>query len=223
MEMRIYEILRVTSYIVISLAILIALFTTNRRTSKEFKILLFFLIATGLNTLVIRITSNHQIRNHFIQNIYNYIRFPLLAWAYFHFFKTRRSNWYKLSIAFWLITPLILLYSLVDYGWNTLHTPYMVAGSVFVIICALLYFFFLFNADNVLQPFRFPLFWSSVGLFFYFLSILPSFGMFNLLMADDLVLAKRVFILSNAMAIVMYSLISFDFLIQWKQQKSLTF
>jgi hypothetical protein len=223
MEMHIYDFLRITIYVVISLAILIALFTTNKRTSKEFKILLFFLIATGLNTLIIRITSNHQIRNHFIQNIYNYIRFPLLAWAYFHFFKTRHSNWYKISFALWLMTPLLIVYSLIHNGWNTLNTPYMVAGSVFVIICALLYFYFLFNADNVLQPFRFPLFWSSVGFFFYFLSILPSFGIFNLLMADDLLLAKRIFILSNAMGIILYSLISLDFLIQWKQQKNSTF
>jgi hypothetical protein len=190
-----------------------------RQSFRPYKWLMVYLIVTLINTVALGITGKMGIRNHFIANIYQYLRFPLLAWIYlllFEWQKQKKANF--LPVLLWIITPPFFVYCLIELGINKLHTPYVLAGSVFIILSILVFFYNMFTSEVELSPFVYPFFWTSLGLFFFFLLLMISRGIMTTLIAN-IQLAKVVSIVLNSYNCILYSLIGVDFLIAWKQTR----
>lgn len=213
------SVLNILSLAIIGMATVIGIIIAPKLASKPYMLLMVYLIITFINSTALNITGSMQIRNHFLVNIYIYLRFPLLAWIYYLLFKWQKQKGFYLSILLWLITPFFLTYGLLDLGGNQLHTPYVVAGSAIIIVVILLYFYHLFKSEMLVSPLHYPLFLTSIGLFFFFLLLMPSRGIINFLITSNRVAGIQASIILQAYNCILYSLISIDFLIAWKQTR----
>jgi hypothetical protein len=198
---------------------IIALVTVRRNSTLVYKLLAAFMVLTALHSVIMPVLGHLQIRNHFQQNNYMHLRFPLLALVYYLSFRRFNSRGVWLCILLWCLTPVFLWTNCRAMGWNTVHTPYLVAGSATMIACILMYLYHMFASDTV-RPTAYPLFWSSIGLLFLFLTVIPSVGLLNLLVANNLLLAQHAAISLVFVNYITYSMIAADFIIQWKQQKA---
>jgi hypothetical protein len=213
------SVLNILSLAIIGIATVIGIVIAPKISSLPYKLLMVYLIITFINSTALNITGSLQIRNHFIANIYMYLRFPMLAWIYYLLFKWQKSKGYYLSVLLWLITPVFLIYGLVDLGGNQLHTPYVVAGSAIIIVVILLYFYQLFKSEMLVSPLHYPFFLTSIGLFFFFLLLMPSRGIINFLITSNMVAGIQASIILQAYNCILYSLIGIDFIIAWKQTR----
>jgi hypothetical protein len=213
------SVLHNIALVIIGIATIIGIIIAPKLASKPYKLLMAYLIITFINSIALSITSNLHIRNHFIVNIYMYLRFPLLAWIYHLIFKWQQQKGYYLSLLLWIITPPLLIYCLVELGGNQLHTPYMIAGSVIIILAILFFFYHMFASEDLITPLKYPFFWTSVGLFFFFLLLMPSRGIINILISSNVVAARQASIILQVYNCILYSLIGIDFIIAWKQTR----
>jgi hypothetical protein len=213
------SVLGIIALVIIGIATVIGIVIAPKISTLPYKLLMVYLIITFINSTALNITGSMQIRNHFLVNIYIYLRFPLLAWIYYLLFKWQKSKGYYLSVLLWLITPVFLIYGLVNLGGNQLHTPYVVAGSAIIIVVILLYFYQLFKSEMLLSPLHYPLFLTSIGLFFFFLLLMPSRGIINFLITSNMVAGIQASIILQAYNCILYSLIGLDFLIVWKRAR----
>lgn len=213
------SVLGIIALVIIGIATVIGIVIAPKISSLPYKLLMVYMIITFINSTALNITGSMQIRNHFLVNIYIYLRFPMLAWIYYLLFKWQKRKGYYLSVLLWLITPFFLIYGLLDFGGNQLHTPYVVAGSAIMILVILLFFYNMFASTEILTPLTYPFFWTSLGLFFFFLLLMPSRGIINFLITSNTVAARQASIILQAYNCILYSLISLDFLIAWKQTR----
>jgi hypothetical protein len=213
------DLLSNISQVIIGIAMLLGIMIAPRQPEKVYRWLMLYMIITLINSLALTITGNMGIRNHFILNIYVYLRFPLIGLIYFEIYKWQRRRKFWLPILFWFITPVLLLYSLNMEGWNKAHTTYIIVGSAFAIVCILIYFYNMFAQENPGNPMNYPLFWTSIGLFFFFLLLMPTRGILNTLVSTNLLLGKQASLVLQAYNCILYSLISLDFLMVWKRYR----
>ncbi|MCU0395370.1 MAG: hypothetical protein MUF29_05650 [Chitinophagaceae bacterium] len=195
--------------------------TIKRQSSPILKLLAAYIVLTAIHAILLTTLGMvFHMRNHFQQNNYMYLRFPLLALIYYLSFRQFKSRGIWLCILFWCLTPFFLWFNFQAFGWNTIHIPYLTAGATMVILCVVLYLYNMLASDRVLNPARYPLFWTSIGLLLLFLTVLPSRGLLYLLVNNNLLLAQHASIPLFLMNLITYSMISADFIIQWKQQKA---
>jgi hypothetical protein len=203
----------------IAIALCIGLICTNRSSHISYKLLNIFLAVTLCNEVLCFILKKQYINTHLNYNIYYYFRFPFLGFIYY---KLHPS--YKIVpslVKFFLaLTVILFLLSLYLYnGITKLHTIYLLAGGIFVILLSLLHFYILLKNEDAINPFQARFFWVATGLFFYFLGILPFLGILNFLVKKDLIFASHQLIIAKLLSVLLYSLIMIDYLIQWKQMK----
>jgi hypothetical protein len=212
------EFLFYLSSIIIVISAVLGIIIGPRQSFRPYKWLMVYLIVTLINTVALSITGTMGIRNHFIANIYQYLRFPLLAWIYFLLFRWQQQKGFYLSGLLWVITPIMLIYCLIEFGYDKLHTPYVLAGSSIMVLMILMFFYGMFASDVLITPLKYPFFWTSLGLFFFFLLLMITRGIINTLISNVQV-AKVASIALQAYNCILYSLISIDFLIAWKQTR----
>ena len=203
----------------IALSALTGLLLWNPSTPAPYKLLTVFLMITFLNESTCFILKKEGIRTHILYNTYYYIRFPLIGWMYYKL--VYRNQFFSLFIRAFL-TLSIGLFFLCLYlydGFTKLHTVYLLAGGIFTIALCLMYLLSLLRNDEIINPFVTPFFWISTGFFFFFLGVLPYLGMINFLVKNYAIFAEQPLILVKLLSILLYSLISIDFLVQWKQTK----
>lgn len=203
------------SLVFIAMATITGIWISPKLRSRPYQLMMVYLIITLLNTIALTITARYQIRNHAIGNLYQYLRFPLLAWIYFELFKWQKRKGYYLPILLWIMTPFLLLYCLFELGLHTFHTPYVLAGSVFVILCILLFLYNMFASEEMLSPFHYPFFWSSLGMFFFLLLLMITRGIVTTLISN-VQAAKIASVVLQAYNCILYSLISLDFIMARK-------
>lgn len=206
------------SSVIIVISALLGMIIGPRQSFRPYKWLMVYLVVTLINTLALSITAKMGIRNHFIANIYQYLRFPLLAWIYFHLFHWQHQKGFYLPVLLWVITPIMLIYCMIALGFDKLHTPYVLAGSSMMVLIILLFFYGMFASDVLITPLKYPFFWTSLGLFFFFLLLMITRGIINTLISNMQV-AKIAAIVLQAYNCILYSLISIDFLIAWKRAR----
>ena len=182
------------------------------------KLLLLFLIVTFFNESICYFLKQKLISTVPAYNIYYYFRFPILGWIYFEGMGKTKAASIILKI-FLVLTLVLFALNIAIYSLFRLHTSYLLAGGVFIIFFSLVYFYNMINCDNLMNPFISPFFWVGTGFFLYFLGVLPSLGVLNILTKKNFIIASQQLIMSKSLSIVLYSLISFGFYLQWKQQK----
>lgn len=212
------EFLFYLSSVIIVISALLGIMVGPRQSFRPYKWLMVYLVITVINTLALSITANMGIRNHLIANIYQYLRFPLLAWIYFQLFHWQHQKGFHLPVLLWVITPIMLIYCMIALGFDKLHTPYVLAGSSIMVLIILLFFYGMFASDVLITPLKYPFFWTSLGLFFFFLLLMITRGIINTLISNMQV-AKIASIVLQAYNCILYSLISLDFLIAWKRAR----
>jgi hypothetical protein len=204
------------SLVFIAMATITGILIGPQLKSRPYQLMMVYLIITLVSSIALTITARYQIRNHAISNLYQYLRFPILAWIYFELFKWQKRKGKYLPKLLWILTPIVLVYCLVELGVHKLHTPYVMVGSVFIILCILLFLYNMFASEVLLSPFHYPFFWSSLGMFFFLLLLMITRGIMTTLISNIQV-AKVASIVLQAYNCILYSLISFDFILARKQ------
>jgi hypothetical protein len=191
-----------------------------KRTSPLWNILLLpFLFITFANETLCYFLKNNLINTTLSYNLYYYFRFPLLGFVYYDAMNRNRLSslilrWFLVVSAFFFVFNI--------YTYKTLfklQTNYLLAGGLFIILFSLIYLYQLIKAEVLTNPIITPFFWVCMGFLLYFLGIIPFLGVLNILAKKSLVIAAQQFIISKSLSIVLYTLISFGFYLQWKQTK----
>ncbi len=202
----------------IGLSIICGLVFTKRSSHIAYKILLVFLIVTFCNEVMCYFLKSH-LPTFIFYNIYYYFRFPVIGLIFHKIFgkKTKSINlfintFYIISVPFFFLC--IYLYK----GLNKeLHNIYLLTGILFVIINCLIFFYRSLRSEEIINPFDFTFFITTVGLFLYFLGCLPFLGTFNFMLKHyPSIIANRI-IITKSLSIMLYSLISIDYYLQWKK------
>ena len=162
-------------------------------------------------------------RTYVFYNIYYYFRFPMLGLIFQTILAKRNKPAVYFITGFYFISLLLffIFYDLYGGLFKQVHTSYLLIGGVFVIINCLLLFYQSVKEEELMGPFSFPFFLCSVALFLYFLGILPFFGVINILVKKNYYTASfNPSLISRSLSIIIYSLISIDYFLQWKRMKS---
>jgi len=101
-----------------------------------------------------------------------------------------------------------------------LHSNYQLSGGLFVIILCLIHFYNILKKSKNENPLTTAFFWTAAGLFFYFLGILPFYGIINVLLNKAMIFAGEYLMLIKSLSIFLYTLIGIDFYIQWIHLRS---
>lgn len=203
----------------IALAIIAGLIFLQRSSPLWHKVLLLFLVVTFLNETICFFLKKELISTIVYYNGYYYFRFPILAWVYFDAIKQN-----KLSAPFFksfiVISFVMLIFNTFYYpNFFVLHTNYLLTGGLFIVFSSLIYLYSLIKTEPIVNPLTKPFFWISSGFLLYFLGVIPFLGVINLLSTKSFAIASQQFIISKSLSIVLYSLISFGFYLEWKQKK----
>lgn len=205
---------------IIFLTVISGLVFTKKSSHFSYKLLLVFLVVTLLNEVVcFYIKTNRLGSTYVFYNLYYYFRFPILGWMFLYLFQ---NKFQKIFVYFFLILSIIFFLLNVFYfhGFNSLHSNYLLAGGIFVIILCLVHFYNILKNSRKENPLTTPFFAVATGLFFYFLGILPFFGIINLLLKKDIIFVSQYLTLVKSLSIFLYTLIGVEFYIQWKRLKS---
>jgi hypothetical protein len=184
-----------------------------------YKLLLPFLFITLTNETFCYFLKKDLINTTLYYNIYYYFRFPILGFIYYDAMK--QKNFLALLLKIFLVISVFFLIGNIS-AYKTLHklhTNYLLAGGLFIILLSLIYLYQLLKAEILVNPLLTPFFWVSTGFLLYFLGIIPFIGVLNILTKKSLVIATQQFIISKSLSIVLYTLISFSFYLQWKRTK----
>ena len=203
----------------ILLSVLCGLFFIKKTSHISYSIFLAFLIITVMNeTLCFYIKESRAGSTYPLYNVYYYIRFPILGLVYFHVYTSSIQK--RIVILFWVASVLFLAVNLFYYsGLNKLHSNYLFFGGLFVILLCLFHFYNILKMAGKRNPLRTNFFWISTGFFFFFLGMLPFYGIINLLLKNNMIFVSEYLATIKTLSILLYSLISVDFYLNWKHQK----
>lgn len=186
----------------------------------SYKLLVTFLIVTLINeTGCFYIKSNHLGSTYLFYNFYYYFRFPIFGSMFLCLFQSRYQRF--IVYLFFIVSLIMFVLNVFYfYGLRRLHSNYLLSGGIFVVIFSLVHFYNILKNSKKYNPLTSPFFCTTIGLFFYFLGILPFFGIINLLLKKDIIFVSEYLVLIKSLSIFLYILISIDFYIQWKHSKS---
>ena len=158
----------IIAYITLIVSVGTGIFFYKKLQPKWLRLVTWFLLFTLLTELTgIAFIFYTKKSNHFIFNFYILIQF--LFYFYF-FYKTFEQR--NLKSLTQLMAVIFVIYYLYNIFWGTGFFIFSAAsnsiGSIFIIICCLLYFVSLFQSELNLNYFRIPMFWMATGLLFYF-------------------------------------------------------
>jgi hypothetical protein len=201
----------------ITLSVAAGLLSLRNKLMLPLKLFIIFLCYTLANEVVALFIKGS---NHWLYNIYYYIRFPLLSLIYLQLLVTPVLK--KIIIGFLISLPLWFAISFYYIGgFYKLHTPTMLAGSVAVVYMSTSYLYELLRYPDEDSLFRKPFFWISTGLLFYFLGIVPYIGSINYLVKKHMDLAMRLYYIIYILNVVMYTLFVVAFISTWSRRKSI--
>jgi hypothetical protein len=182
-------------------------------------LLIIFLGVTLVNEITCYFLKRELINTIVYYNIYYYFRFPILGFIYFD--ATRRSHFSRYFFKIFIVISIsFLIINIYKYHtFSRLHTNYLLAGGLFIITFSLFYLYRLIKSDLLTNPLITPFFWVCIGFLLYFLGILPFLGVINILAKKSMVIASQQLVISKSLSIVLYSLISFGFYLQWRQTR----
>lgn len=206
---------------VIGISLIVGLTFLKKASPLWHVLLVIFLFITLTNEITCYFLKKELISTIPYYNIYYYFRFPILGFIYFDAMDRNKIAGYFIKI-FIGLSIIFLIVNLYNYQTlYKLHTNYFLFGGVFIIIFSLFYLYQLLRSDTLTNPLITPFFWICIGFLLYFLGVLPFLGAINILAKKSLVIASQQLIISKSLSIILYSLISFGFYLQWKQTRSI--
>lgn len=204
----------------IALSVICGLIFTKKLSHIAYKLFIVFLAVTLFNEVFCYFMKMYMDTQVFY-NIYYYFRFPYLAFIFHTVFTKKKKYIHYFTWSFYIASIVLFFVCMNLYHGisGQLHTLYLAVGGTFVIINCLLLFYESVKSEEIIKPFAYPFFLCSMALFLYFLGILPFFGIINFLTAKGGNYLNPTLI-ARLLSIVIYSLISVDYYLQWKRMKS---
>jgi len=203
-----------SSYIFIILPFIVLLtgiLTFKKYKNSKLKYFLFFIFYAFLTELSSYYIGFILRKSTFL--IYNiYILLSTIFYLLLFYFYIKRNNFFiKLML---IIFVAFYLYNYI-FIQNTLYTSQtntLLLGSIFIIISAIFLFVELLNSDDILIINKLLLFWVSIGIFLFYVGIVPIF-----VMADFLNYRGLFDYIILSLNIIMYSCFVIGFIISKKE------
>lgn len=188
--------------------------------ARSIRFIYFFalssLIAETFGFYFLKISVNEKL-NDLNFNVYTFLEIGLIAL----FFK---ENFHKLYLGNFILffSSLLLIFNLyltINWGSEIIsNKSFWLIIGIYHTFLSLFYFY-----QAIIQhidAFREPAFWVSFGLLaFYGCGFLLT-GFINYLVKIDLLLARQVYSLNHFLNIILYSSITYSFVLEWKRKKS---
>lgn len=205
----------------ILISILVGFVFVKKQSQLAFRLLLIYIVITFCNELYCYYLLNHLVVSTVPNyNIYFYVRFIFLGGIFLNIFRQYKKLYKIIFLLFCGLSIFLFFYCYQKYnGFGLLHTEYFFAGCCFIIISCLLYLLDLYQRSDDLPLLDNVFLISTVGLLLYFIGVMPFTGIINYLAKNNLILVDYQKTISKSLSIVFYSLLAFDFYIQWKNLK----
>ena len=135
---------------------------------KWLRLFLFFLFFSFVMDAGALIYSHYfKKSNHFIINSYLPVSF---SFYFLIFYKTFETKKFKLiaSVSFFVYLLSFLFDITFINRFYYFNTYSYCVGSILIVLCCLLYFMWLFTSDGLINYFKIPMFWITMGLLFFY-------------------------------------------------------
>lgn len=138
------------------------------------KYLLFFLWYIVIHECVVAIIDKFNImdNSYLLSNIYKFILFTFYLTLYY---KTlNKPTFKKINLGFIIFFIATYIYIAFENNLleNFLYTSEII-GSILITITIVMYFIELLNSDLILKTTKLLMFWVTIGLFLYFIPLIP--------------------------------------------------
>lgn len=169
----------IPGYLALLTSIVVGVFFYKRLNPCFLKFFVWFLVITLLVQLSAQAYSQVTKKsNHFIFNCYIFIQFIFYLFVFYKTFEKRKLKLLTMVMAAMFVV-FYLYQTVFEIGIFTFVAESNTLGSILVIVCCLLYFVSLFQAEEVVNYFRIPMFWIATGLLFYFVGNFLYLGLVN--------------------------------------------
>ena len=194
------------------LGISIVVASTQYRHWKTDKLILIglLLVLTGVIEYVGAWMSSNKIHNEWLYNIFFVIEFSVFALT---IFKEINNQTYKKIIAFSYLSYLILVIINITFiqPITQFHIYTFAFGSLLMIMTSGLFLYELINySEN--NFFRVPFFWICTGLLFFYVGNFLLMSSLNYVNVNFKGLAKKLFLITELLSILEYTLFIMAFL-----------
>ncbi len=153
---------------------IVAILFFSKYKNTQLKYFAFILTYVALNELLGGYLRDSGVlsNNYIIYNIYNVITFSYFFLLYRNHLE--KKIYKKIVMAFFVIYLLAVLINgfFQNYLTQNQVVPYILA-AVFLIVSIIFYFIEILNSQKVLYVNKNLLFWISIGLFLYYIGIIP--------------------------------------------------
>jgi len=198
------------------LAVFIAFLSSLRSFRLDFPFhLKLFSCLLGLTFLVelaaaILVFGYHR-SNHWLYNLFILVEFWVYAYYYLLIIPT--GSWRKLLQVFLAIFPIFWFITVFFvFGFNTWNSYVIIAGSFFSVLFALMYYYRVITAGEILSLRNTTEFWIATGMLIFYLTSLSFFGTLNFLNKYHPRAAVTLLSVYEVLDIIMYALFIYGFL-----------
>ena len=181
----------------------------------------WYLLYTLLFEIVAYLYSHYTKRsNHFLINSNIIIEF---LFYFYIFFKTFQKKILKQLTCIMAVIYMLynLYYIFAGAGIFIYNSSGNSIGSVFIIICCLIYFYSLFQSELNINYFRIPMFWIATGLLFFLVGNALYLALLNYILDYRLDPHANFYLSINiTLNLLLYSLFTCGFLSNqlWKKE-----
>jgi hypothetical protein len=187
-------VLDIIFFVLLLLAIVSYAFRSKERYGRIILVYLLLALVTSIATIFVLLVGRLT-NNLFIFHIFTPIQYLILSLLYSYEISavpTRRII--RASIPIFI--GVCILLSLFVQKMTDNDSIETIIGSIALILWPLLFLRQTLKLQEVNSLLRFPLFWISVGLLFYFVGSLATEGMLDYLILHDMEMAQKVFLLT---------------------------
>lgn len=205
----------VIAYIYIA-SVLIAFLSSLNSFRLDFALhLKLFCCLLGLTLLVELLSCILLYRFHY-SNTWLYNSFTLVefsAYGYYYLLLIPEEKWRRFIRLFLVIFPIFWLITVFFvFRLNTWNSYVIIVGGFFSVLFAILYYYRIIAAAEILPLRNLPEFWIATGMLIFYLGALPYFGTLNFLVKYHLQVAKSLSTVLVVLDTLMYLLFSYGFL-----------
>lgn len=193
------------------LSCLTALFVYRSNLPHPYRWFLLFIIFMGIAETTGNYLAHVGFRNQFYFNVFYIIQFLVIP---LFFYQQLQAVFFKKAIrGYFFLFP---LFAAADILWlqsfTSLLTYTFVAGSSFVLVLAIAYFWQLYVSDETASIWYYPVFWISLAYVFYYAIALPYIGMLNYLWVNYPDFTRKYYLVFNLVIILQNLFLTAGFL-----------
>lgn len=171
----------------------------------------WFLLFTAFLETTGYYLARQRINNHWLYNLFTVVQFFSLAFIYYKAIESRPVKKAILVLS-GLYLVLCFVRGYLMGGWKTFDEYLFAAGGILTLLWIGLYFMQLVLNPQFPELKKYPMFWISAGLLFYFIGITPFYSMMNFLIVNYGETAREYFFIPQLLIVVKHSLFGVGFL-----------